>query len=217
MFCAFVGDMPQKLYICIHFIVWRMKNVWQYDIQTNPIYRGKIVAVVDYKIYDFADTYEELYERLKGKPVNYYTFQVPKNIGAVRILSLKIKSLKNNLWIPTYPVYFPTLDKKGDKEALLVDSGADISLVTYEFGKRLGFQRTPQDVILKAQGVGSTIEYLMKKVAITIEGVTFDNHFAWVQDDSIEDMILGREVVFDLFDITFKQAEESIIFQPRNV
>lgn len=66
-----------------------MKNVWQYDIQTNPIYRGKIVAVVDYKIYDFADTHEELYERLKDKSVNYYTFHVPKNIGEVRILTFK--------------------------------------------------------------------------------------------------------------------------------
>lgn len=193
-----------------------MKNIWQYDIQTNPIYKGKVIAVVDYKIYDFADTYDELLERLKDKPIQYYTFHVPKNMGAVRILSLRIKSLKNNLWIPTYPVYFPTLDKNGGTEALLVDSGADISLVTHEFGKRLGFQRTAQDVVMKAQGVGSSIAYLMKKVAITVEGITFDNHFAWVQDDSIEDMILGREVVFDLFDITFKQAEETIIFQPRN-
>ncbi len=193
-----------------------MKNIWQYDIQTNPIYKGKIIAVVDYKIYDFADSYEELAERLKDKSIQYYTFHVPKNIGSVRILSLKIKSLKNNLWIPTYPVYFPTLDKKGGKEAFLVDSGADISLVTYAFGKRLGFERTTQDVVLRAQGVGSTIEYLMKKVTITIEGITFDNHFAWVQDERIEDMILGREIVFDRFDITFKQAEESVIFEPRN-
>jgi hypothetical protein len=193
-----------------------MKNIWQYDIQTNPKYRGKIIAVVDYKIYDFADNYEELNERMKDKAVEYYTFHVPKNMGIVRILSFKIKSLKNNLWIPTYPVYFPTLDEgKGGQEAFLVDSGADISLITHEFGKRLGFQRTSQDVMLKAQGVGSTIEYLMKKVTITIEWLTFDNHFAWVQDDSIDDMILGREVVFDLFDITFKQAEETIIFQER--
>ena len=57
----------------------------------------------------------------------------------------------------------------------------------------------------------------MKKTPITIEGITFENHFAWVQDDSIEDMILGREIVFNLFDITFKQAEESIVFQARNL
>jgi Aspartyl protease len=193
-----------------------MKNIWQYDIQTNPMYWGKVIAIVDYKIYDYADTYQELKARLKDKEINYSTFNVPKNMGMVRILSLRIRSLKNSLWIPTYPVFFPTLDQTGGTQDLLVDSGADISLVTHEFGKRLGFQRSAQDVVLRAQGVGSTIEYLMKKVSITIEGVTFENHFAWVQDDSIEDMILGREIVFDLFDITFKQAEETIIFQARS-
>lgn len=194
-----------------------MKNIWQYDIQTNPIYWGKVVAIVDNKIYDYANTGEELKARLEDKGLIYSSFHVPKSMGMVRILSLRIKSLKNSLWIPTYPVIFPTLDKTGGIENLLVDSGADISLVTHSFGKRLGFQRSSQDVVLRAQGVGSTIEYLMKKTSITIEDVTFENHFAWVQDDSIEDMILGREIVFDLFDITFKQAEETIIFQARNL
>jgi hypothetical protein len=38
---------------------------------------------------------------------------------------------------------------------------------------------------------------------------------AWVQDSTFTDVILGRAVVFDLFDITFKQAEETIIFIER--
>lgn len=62
-----------------------MKNIWQYDIQTNPMYWGKVIAIVDYKIYDYADTYQELKARLKDKEINYSTFNVPKNMGMVRV------------------------------------------------------------------------------------------------------------------------------------
>jgi len=38
---------------------------------------------------------------------------------------------------------------------------------------------------------------------------------AWLQDSEINEIIVGREVVFDEFDIEFKQAEEKIIFKKR--
>ncbi len=38
---------------------------------------------------------------------------------------------------------------------------------------------------------------------------------AWAQTDNCEEIILGREVVFDVFDIKFKQGEEMIIFKWR--
>ena len=39
---------------------------------------------------------------------------------------------------------------------------------------------------------------------------------AWLQDSGFNELIVGREVVFDEFDIEFKQAEEKIIFKKRN-
>jgi hypothetical protein len=64
-----------------------MKNIWQYDIQTNPIYGGKVIAIVDFKIFDYADTYEELIEKMKLTSVVYSVFHVPRNIEKIRILS----------------------------------------------------------------------------------------------------------------------------------
>lgn len=38
---------------------------------------------------------------------------------------------------------------------------------------------------------------------------------AWLLEDDVEEMIIGREIVFDMFDIEFKQADEEIIFRKR--
>jgi hypothetical protein len=35
-------------------------------------------------------------------------------------------------------------------------------------------------------------------------------------DDEFDEMIIGREIVFDMFDIEFKQAVEEIIFKKRD-
>jgi hypothetical protein len=49
---------------------------------------------------------------------------------------------------------------------------------------------------------------------MTIDDQVFIMPVAWLQEElrNIEDMILGREVVFDKFNIEFRQAEERIIF-----
>ena len=36
---------------------------------------------------------------------------------------------------------------------------------------------------------------------------------AWIQTEGIKDLIIGRDVVFDYFDIEFKQRLEKIIFK----
>ena len=45
----------------------------------------------------------------------------------------------------------------------------------------------------------------------------FHTHLeAWLQDDTIiDEMIIGREIVFDLFDVECKQADETIVFTRR--
>ena len=42
------------------------------------------------------------------------------------------------------------------------------------------------------------------------------NRFAWLQDPDLDDMIIGRDTVFDLFDIEFRQADEEIEFKKRD-
>jgi hypothetical protein len=52
-------------------------------------------------------------------------------------------------------------------------------------------------------------------VEIELDGHIFTAPVAWAQTDFCEEILLGREVVFDLFDIEFKQADETIIFKRR--
>ncbi|MDB9459340.1 hypothetical protein PN473_13145 [Dolichospermum circinale CS-545/17] len=48
-----------------------------------------------------------------------------------------------------------------------------------------------------------------------IDNYTFSAPVAWLQNEDCQEVLLGREVVFDLFDIEFKQAEEKILFKYR--
>jgi len=52
-------------------------------------------------------------------------------------------------------------------------------------------------------------------IFIEINGNRFKNRFAWLQDPTLNDMIIGREIVFDMFNIEFRQADEQIIFEKR--
>lgn len=51
---------------------------------------------------------------------------------------------------------------------------------------------------------------------MTIDGHTFIAPMAWLQNNKGgEQLLLGREVVFDKFNIEFRQADEEIIFTRR--
>jgi hypothetical protein len=193
-----------------------LKTIWQKEIYSNPQLLGKVIAIQDGKIVFYANTYQEVTKHFDHKNDSYSLFKVPRNFNQLRILSFRIKSLKKHPWVPTYPIKFHFDDGNTQMEEMLVDSGADISLINYEFGKRLGFEKSPHEAILEAEGVGGCIvPYLLRNTTIEIEGFKCENIFAWLQDEQIDEMIIGREIIFDLFDIEFKQAEETILFKRR--
>ena len=63
-----------------------MNNDWQKELKDNPKYWGKIIAIVDEKIFDSADSYFEMDDKMKGKNLKFSTFHVPKQYDAYRIL-----------------------------------------------------------------------------------------------------------------------------------
>ena len=71
----------------------------------------------------------------------------------------------------------------------------------------MGFTKDTHDLSYMAEGFGSKVNFLLKEAEIEINGFRFMNNFAWLQDPSLNDMIIGREIVFDHFDIEFKQAD----------
>jgi hypothetical protein len=146
-------------------------------------------------------------------PLDVYEPKTIKFVG-VKFLAVRFKSLKKNGWRPYKEIRLAT--KKGSKSyEMLIDSGADFSVVDYETGEMLGFQMSIGELPNEGEGVGSIIEYLMREVTMTLEGRTFKARVAWLLNEQIVEAILGRETVFDLFDIEFKQADEEVIFKWR--
>lgn len=186
---------------------------WQREIYSDPGLRGKVIAIRDDRIVHIGKNYEDTISGMRHDKGHYSLFRVPRNIHNIRILSFKVRSFRKHLWIPTVPVTFCPDDSEGRTQEMLVDIGADISLVNHDFGRIVGFERSPGEVMLEAGGIGGTVQYLLRKFAIEIENLRFENIFAWLQDDRIDEMIIGRKTVFDLFDIEFRQAEEKVIFR----
>ncbi|MBK6815330.1 MAG: retropepsin-like domain-containing protein [Saprospiraceae bacterium] len=99
---------------------------------------------------------------------------------------------------------------------MLVDSGADISSISLEVGKKLGFDRFESEVVEMAASVNATVEYVLRNIEMIIEEHTFKAPIAWLLNPECVDILLGREVVFDQFNIEFRQKDEVIIFKKRD-
>ena len=98
---------------------------------------------------------------------------------------------------------------------LLVDSGSDISLITLGLGEDIGYAISSGEILSSGEGVGGSIQYVLRQVEMRIDDHIFSAPIAWLQNEACQEVLLGREVVFDLFDIKFKQAEEKILFKYR--
>jgi hypothetical protein len=97
---------------------------------------------------------------------------------------------------------------------MLVDSGADLSIIGYSQGMRLGFRLEPDEDVVTLHGIGGEVEGFRRNVSMTIAGHTFEAPVLWAQTDTVP-VILGREVVFNLFDIEFRQAGRRVLLRWR--
>jgi hypothetical protein len=198
---------------------------WLQEIYKRPeLYEGKVVLILnDTRIVGMAEGFaeasrkrEELItsaspEMAEGRIT---LFLVPHHVTRLRIPTLRMKSLREDLWVPTYPVTLQTDHGEIKDHQMLIDSGADMSLITLKAGKDLGLVHRDEDVLLTARGVGGTITYLLKKIRFVIDQHPVNAAVAWCQDEGIEDIIVGRQDVFDAFHIEFRQNERRLIFTP---
>jgi len=190
-----------------------MINIFEY-IQKDKDLLGKIVIVKNNKIFRVVNTYKEAFKIAKNRQ-EFQIFKIPNNIYETRILPLRIKSFKKHPWLPLYPIKF-FIDDNFVIENALIDSGADISAINYSFGVEIGLKKEKHDYIFQVEGIGGTMDYILKSIQIEIDNYLLQIPVAWLQDKDSADIIIGREVVFDLFDIEFKQKDERIIFAKRD-
>jgi hypothetical protein len=169
----------------------------------------------------FGKELEEVLKETEKKTKDFSVWHVNKHFGKPRALAIRmakknVYTIKDegHYWVPEYEVILQSAKKK-IKQRVLVDSGSDFTIIPYQVGKDLGFSDSVEEIRRKAYGVSGSFVFLEKELKCTIDKHTFDLPVAWVLTNDNDDIILGREIVFDLFDIEFKQAVEKIVFKWR--
>jgi hypothetical protein len=111
------------------------------------------------------------------------------------------------------PVAKAYLLKSGNEwiaEYFYVDSGADYTLIPYRMDRFLGLERIASEV-KEIGGIGGVIAARFAVVPMKIEECRFDCTIAWAQIERVP-FLLGRENIFEHFDITFQQRNKKTIF-----
>jgi Aspartyl protease len=195
---------------------WRHKNK-----QLFYEYPDEWVAFTPEKgIIDHDTDLHQLVNRLKAISLTLTDFVLkfvhPSELPyKIRIVPLRIFGIRKKEWSPDYTIILKT-DIEQVIEEMLIDSGADISVISKKIGELLGLQTSKYEVVSQVGGVGGgTIDYLTRKITFVIDNHEVTAPVAWLQDDKYNELIVGREVIFDVFDIEFKQADETIVFKKR--
>lgn len=112
------------------------------------------------------------------------------------VADVYIKS-RNGIWIEFHPY---------------IDSGADVTLISLSLGKLIGFTIN-EEKIEQIGGIRGSVPVIYQKNKIRIGGKELKIHLAWALIEEVPPL-LGRTDIFDYFNVTFKQAEDIIVFTP---
>lgn len=115
------------------------------------------------------------------------------------------------IYRPVAKVYLLSLDFGWIPQYFYVDSGADYTLVPYRMGKFLGMQKRAGDV-QEIGGVGGGIKIRLTAIQMKVGEHEFASPIAWAQIENVP-FLLGREGVFDHFEITFNQKNHMVCFR----
>ncbi len=94
-----------------------------------------------------------------------------------------------------------------------IDSGADITLLPYSFGIMLDLSKELGDIkeLKGVRGIGLPV--IITRVKMRIGEVELEPRVAWALIEEAPPL-LGRLDIFDKFNITFREKEGKIIFEP---
>ncbi len=92
--------------------------------------------------------------------------------------NIRFRNFKKHEWTPKYPVLIGSMPLE-----VIMDSGADMSLINYQVGLDLGFTKLVGEFGESTIGVGGEVTYLIRTVAMSIEDKTFNARLAWLQSD----------------------------------
>ncbi len=96
---------------------------------------------------------------------------------------------------------------------MYVDSGADVSMIPFRFGRALGFKQEREDTIQEIKGVsGAGVPYILKEVTLVLNGKRLKVKMAWALVEEVP-MLMGRMGIFDKFRVVFDERNGWIDFE----
>jgi hypothetical protein len=194
---------------------WLDKAIANFDL-----YKSKFVVHDEQNIY-FASKYateaNDWMRQNKSTYPNLVCFLLSQNFLSRRLLSVRIKSLKNELWEPQKLITFLGYNDNHLEINTLVDSGADTTFIPYLLGIELGFDKNKGDLVKNAFGVGSSIQYIEKGLSIKIDDETLEIPVCWCLNETIDDLLLGREGIFSKYKVIFDEKAKSVTFEKNQI
>lgn len=193
-----------------------LKTQWLYDNYPKlKSYSGQYIAHDEQRVIASNPSILLLLETVKALNDTFYICYIPQNFEKYQINMLRLLPVNRNEWKPMYPVTMRLGAHPALRLEMLVDSGADISVIPFDTGIALGLQAVEGEVFEQAAGIGGVISYALRQLSIEIDGHEVHCPVAWIQNQYTRDLILGRDVVFDQFDIEFRQADKVVEFKWR--
>ncbi len=179
------------------------------------LYRNQYVAYNANRLIAHSENLRELLDLAEASGERFAIYLVPRRTASIQILPIRFRTVTRHDWQPNYHVKLKHRDLE-ISAAMLVDSGAELSLISLKVGQDLGYALADAESTLLAETIGGRVEYVLRNVEMTIDEQSFIAPVAWLQSHTGgEQLLLGREVVFDKFNIEFRQADEQIIFTLR--
>lgn len=114
------------------------------------------------------------------------------------------------IYRPVVKVYLLKTPNEWIAEYFYIDSGADYTLIPYRMGRFLNLDKIASEV-REIGGIGGFIGVRLAIIPMKIGEHQFDCTVAWAQIERVP-FLLGRENVFEYFEITFKQKAKKVIF-----
>ncbi|MBD1923353.1 retropepsin-like domain-containing protein [Microcoleus sp. FACHB-831] len=176
------------------------------------LYRNQYVAYNANALIAHSENLREVLELAEASGELYALYLVPRRIASIQILPIRFRAVTRHDWLPNHHVKLKHRDVE-ISTTMLVDSGAELSLISLKVGQDLGLALADSESTLLAETIGGRVEYVSRNIEMNIDGHSFIAPVAWLQSNTGgEQLLLGREVVFDKFNIEFRQADEEIIF-----
>ena len=96
---------------------------------------------------------------------------------------------------------------------MLLDSGADLSLIPYSVGETIGLELDFENRS-EVQGIGEgSVPYILTKIKLKIEKVEISARVGWALIEEVP-FILCRLDLFQKFSIEFREFENKILLNP---